>query len=283
MITSTLDSLVASAKAGDKAALEDVIQRIQHRVYGLALRMLWHPEDAKDATQEILIRIVTHLGSFRQESAFMTWVYRVAANYLLTTRKRQAELEGMTFERFGKELDEGLSDGPLRLAAEADQDLLVEEVKIGCTQGMLLCLGRDHRLAYILGEIFEVTGEEGGKILGISAATFRKRLSRARNRVREFMRQKCGLVNPDNRCRCARRVERAIRIGRIDPHHLLFAGQPARARRDANLLRRIEEMEELERAAAVFRSHPDYAAPETFLETIRTLIDSGRFRVLEEE
>jgi RNA polymerase sigma factor (sigma-70 family) len=281
-MTPRLDTLVESAKASDKAALEEIIRGIQDRVYGLALRMLWHPEDAKDATQEILIRIVTHLGSFRHESAFMTWVYRVAANYLVTTRKRRAELEGMTFERFGRELDEGLSDGPLRLAAEADQDLLVEEVKIGCTQGMLLCLDRDHRLAYILGEIFEVTGEEGGTILGISAATFRKRLSRARNRVREFMRQKCGLVNPANRCRCARRVERAIRIGRIDPHHLLFAGQPARARRDADLLRRIEEMEELERAAAVFRSHPDYAAPETFLETIRTLIDSGRFRVLEE-
>ena len=72
--------------------------------------MLWHPEDAEDAPQEILIRIVIRLGSFRGESAFTTWVYRVAANYLLTTRKRRAKRTAATFEGFGKDLDEGLSD-----------------------------------------------------------------------------------------------------------------------------------------------------------------------------
>src|SRR5579864_1619979 len=105
----SLEQLVEEVKGGNRTALEELIRRIQDRVYGLALRMLWHPADAEDAAQEILIRIITHLDSFRGESAFTTWVYRVASNYLLTARKRRAEQEELTFGRFAAQLDEGLS------------------------------------------------------------------------------------------------------------------------------------------------------------------------------
>ena len=88
---STLENLVQQAKEGSREALESVVLGIQDRIYGLALRMLGYPADAEDAAQEILIKVVTRLDSFRQESAFSTWVYRIAANHLLTTRKRLAE------------------------------------------------------------------------------------------------------------------------------------------------------------------------------------------------
>jgi len=274
----SLESLVERAEDGDKAALEALVRRIQDRIYGLALRMLWHPADAEDATQEILIKIVTHLSDFRGESAFTTWVYRIASNYLLTTRKRRAEFEELTFERFADQLSTGLSDAPLQVP-EAEQKLLIEEVKIGCTQGMLLCLDREHRIAYILGEIFEVTGEEGSYILSITPAAFRKRLSRARERIRTFMQNNCGLVTPSNPCHCARRVYHAIQIGRVDPNNLLFARHPARRRQDAATLEKVQELEELQRAAAIFRSHPDYIAPDTFVEGVKKLIASGKFKV----
>src|SRR5690349_13671762 len=101
----TLETLVEQAKQGSKTALEAIIQGIQDQVYNLALRMLWHPADAEDATQEILIKVLTHLSQFRQESAFTTWVYRIATNYLLTTRQRRAELRQVTFEQFSAELE----------------------------------------------------------------------------------------------------------------------------------------------------------------------------------
>ena len=104
-----LEGLVRRAREGDREALESLVSAIQDRVYGLALRMLWHPEDARDATQEILIRIVTRLSTFRGASKFSTWAYRVAANYLLTVRKSRIEARNYTFRRFGDELDEGLS------------------------------------------------------------------------------------------------------------------------------------------------------------------------------
>lgn len=277
-----LGTLVRRAKRGDRAALEDLVRNIQDRIYGLALRMLWHPEDARDATQEILIRVVTHLGSFREESAFSTWVYRVAANYLLTTRKRRSEREDLTFDVFGRQLDEGLSDAPLPASSAADQALLVEEVKIGCTQGMLLCLDRGHRLAYVLGEVFEVTSEQGSYILNITPEAFRQRLSRARRRIRAFMQKKCGLVDERNACRCARRVHRAIELGRVDPETLLFAAHPVRTRSSSWIMKRVREMERLERTAAIFRSHPDYAAPPDFLEHVKRLLETGDFNVIQD-
>src|SRR5258708_5408305 len=150
--------LVRSAAAGDREALESLVEGIQDRVYGLALRMLWHPEDARDATQEILLRVVTHLSSFRGDSAFLTWVYRVAANALINFRKSRVEMQSYDFERFGRELDQGLPHPAAKALPQPDDAVLVEEIKVGCTLGMLMCLDRAHRLAYILGEILELDG-----------------------------------------------------------------------------------------------------------------------------
>jgi len=139
---SALNELVARARGGDAAALDELVRSVADDVYGLALRMLWHPQDAEDATQEILVRVVTRLSTFRGDAAFRTWVFRVAANHLLTTRRRRAELPELTFDAFGADLAEGL-DTPYE--SDVDAGLLEEEVKIGCTQGMLLCLDREHR------------------------------------------------------------------------------------------------------------------------------------------
>lgn len=65
---SDLEMLVSMAKEGDKKALEELVLQIQDKIYGLALRMLYHPSDAEDASQEILLRIVTHLGTFREKA-----------------------------------------------------------------------------------------------------------------------------------------------------------------------------------------------------------------------
>ncbi|MGH2614442.1 MAG: RNA polymerase sigma factor [Thermomicrobiales bacterium] len=276
-----LETLVARAREGDRAGLEAVVESVRDRVYNLAMRMLWHPADADDATQEILIRIVTHLGSFRGESAFSTWVYRVAANSLLTTRKRRAEREELTFERFAEQLDQGLAPASPDPAIDVEHRLLVEEVKLGCTQGMLLCLDRDHRLAYILGHVFGLTSQEAAEIVGVTPAAFRKRLSRARERLHGFMERKCGLVDQANPCRCARRLDHAARIGRVDPQHLLFATHPHHGP-DPVTAEAVREMVRLHSVADVLRGHPDYAAPGAAADIIRDFLDSTRLRVLKD-
>jgi len=260
---------ITAAQSGDAAALERVIREIQGNVYGLALRMLWHPQDAEDATQEILLRVVTHLSTFRGESRFSTWVYRLAANHLLTWRQSRLERQNLSFERFGKELGEGLSNP----AEGPDAELLFQEVRVGCTLGMLLCLDRPHRIAYILGEIFELDGPEAAEVLDVRPAAFRKRLERARTQIVEFTRAHCGMVRPENRCRCGGKVKQAISTGRVNPNQLLFAGKAQDAREFPSVLGSIRGLEEKQRAVALYRAQPKRAVPD-FTSAVRDLLAS---------
>jgi RNA polymerase sigma factor (sigma-70 family) len=83
---SSLEQLAEQAASGDATALSRLVEEVQHPVYRLALRFLGHPEDAKDESQEILVRLVTNLGSFEGRSQFMTWAYTVAIRQLMRTR-----------------------------------------------------------------------------------------------------------------------------------------------------------------------------------------------------
>ena len=201
-------------------ARDHLVRALQRDVYGLALRMLWNREDAEDATQEILVRIVTRLSQFDFRSSLRTWVYRIAVDDILDLRKSPVERMNLTFERFADDLAEGLSsEGPL----DGERSVLTEEVKIGCTLGMLQCLDRPHRLAYVLGEILELSGPEASETLGIAPNVFRKRLQRARAAIVEFTCAHCGLVSDGAACRCNRRVPTAVRLGRARADALAFA------------------------------------------------------------
>lgn len=272
---SALESDVALAAAGDRVALERVVAAIQQDVHRLALRFLWQPEDAEDATQEILIRIVTRLDTFRGDSTFRTWVFRVATNWLLTMRRRRGEERAMTAVEFTADLDEGLSDE--LPSVDVEHELLLEEVRIGCTMAMLLCLERPHRLAYILGEILGLDHNEGAAAMEISPAAFRARVSRARRTIRSLMLSRCGLVNPDNACRCRRRVKTAVALGRIDPHRLQFASSLANARAFPGVLAMVRRLEEGRRAAALYRAQPDPASanPANWIRDVLARCEAG--------
>jgi RNA polymerase sigma factor (sigma-70 family) len=265
-VAPTLNEDVAKAQEGDRDALERVIRSIQSKVYSFALRMLWHPEDARDATQEILLRIVTHLSTFRADSAFFTWVYRIAANHFLDCRRSRLETQMISFDEFGKDLEEGLTEAP-----KTDDSLLYQEIRIGCTLGMLSCLDRPHRIAYILGDILEMNCTEAAAVVAVEPATFRKRLERARRSIVSFMKKRCGLANSQNACRCSKRVKRAIDLKRVNPDQLLFANDRKNAREFPIVLAKIRELEEMQRAVVLYRTHPDYAVPD-FSATIRSLV-----------
>ncbi len=126
----------------------------------------------------------------------------------------------LTFDQFAEDLAEGLStDGPM----DAERSLLVEEVKIGCTLGMLQCLDRPHRLAYVLGEILDMSGPEAADALGITPDVFRKRLQHARAAIVSFTRTYCGLVSDTAACACNRRVPVALRVGKVRADSIDFA------------------------------------------------------------
>jgi RNA polymerase sigma factor (sigma-70 family) len=277
---SDIEMLVSMAKEGDKKALEELFLQIQDKIYGLALRMLYNPSDAEDASQEILLKIVTHLGTFRGESSFSTWMYRVAANHLLTTRKRRAELRAVSFEDYEKGADLISAMNWQESQSETLQHLFVEEIRISCLQGLLLCLDREHRLAYLLADVFDVSSKQGATILEITPAAFRKRLSRARERIQDFLTKKCALINPDNPCHCEHNVVFQLGTSRFDDAHMVFAKHPCRIRHEESTLNRIREMDELRQIAALFKRYPDFRAPAVFIENLRGLVHSKKYELL---
>lgn len=266
---------VRAAAAGDRDAVRGVVEAVQDRVYRLALRMLGHPADAEDAAQEILVIVVTHLGSFRGESAFMTWVWRIAANHL--GRARRGRREVLAFEVLGERLQTGLRDEPGD-PDDPEAELLTREVRLRCTEAMILCLDRELRIAYLLGDIFELSGQEAAAVLEIEPAAYRKRLSRARRQLHGFMRSWCGVFDEANPCRCGRQVTCAVERGIIDRAEPTFALHPVRPPRAA-LERATDEVTRLFRVAQTLR-HPDYRAPESLVAAIRSLLDARRLELL---
>jgi RNA polymerase sigma factor (sigma-70 family) len=237
MRAAPLEDLARLAVDGDREALDQLVRALQGEVYGLALRMLWNREDAEDATQEILVRTVTRLSQFDFRSRVTTWVYRVAVNYILDVKKSPVERMHLTFERFADDLVDGLSsDGP----TDAERSILTEEVKIGCTLGMLQCLDRPHRLAYVLGETLDLSGPEAAEALGVSPDLFRKRLQHARTTIEAFTRAYCGLASDSAACACHRRVPVALRLGRVQAGALDFAQKASSYQETRSLVRRVE-------------------------------------------
>jgi RNA polymerase sigma factor (sigma-70 family) len=234
----TLEDIARQALEGDREALDAVVRALQGDVYGLSLRMLWNREDAEDATQEILIRVVTHLSQFSFKSRLKTWAYRVAVNYILDARKSAIERLHLSFERFAEDLEGGLQDGS---AADSEQSLLIEEVKVGCSLAMLQCLDRPHRAAYVLGDVMELSGPEAAEVLEISPALFRKRLQHAREAVLAFTKSHCGLVSDSAPCRCHRRVPATAAPGDGATTPLQFARRPTSFQEARQLVRQVDE------------------------------------------
>ncbi len=273
--------LVHSALEGRREALEDLVRRHQPWVFNIALRMLWNRSDAEDATQEILVKIVTGLSSYRRESAFRTWAYRIAVNHLLSCRRSRAECAIKSFECYGRSLDATPDDEwPDESGASPDSSLLTEEVKIGCMTGMLLCLDREQRLVFVLGEIFEATDALGAELLDISRENFRQKLSRARSQLYGFMKGKCGLANPANPCRCARKTQGFIRAGIVDPERLQFTG-PHLAKVAENAPGKAKELQQVgeEGWARLFRDH-QFQKTRGMAASLRAIVEGARLRAV---
>jgi RNA polymerase sigma factor (sigma-70 family) len=264
----TVEAVAKRVLEGDRDALDTLVRELQGDVYGLALRMLWNREDAEDATQEILVRTVTRLSQFDFRSKLKTWVYRIAVNYILDVKKSPVERMQLNFDRFAEDLAAGLSsDGP----ADAERSLLIEEVKVGCTLGMLQCLDRPHRLAYVIGEIFDLPGPEAAAALEITPELFRKRLQHARNAIESFTRTYCGLVSDTAACACHRRVPAALQAGRVHADALNFAATASSYAETRDLVRQVESAR---RALEVHRiSHPR-ASSVDFARRLAQALDS---------
>jgi RNA polymerase sigma factor (sigma-70 family) len=271
--------LIAKTLEGSRSALEELILRHQAWIYNIAIRMVGDPTDAEDVTQEILTKIITSLSGFQGRSSFRTWLYRIVANHVINMRKRKGETIFYSFERYGQSIDSTPDfDLPDPGTIPVDANLIVEETKLSCMMGMLLCLDRKHRLVFILGSIFGVSDRLGSELMGISRDAFRQRLSRGRKRLFSFMNETCGLVREENACHCERKTTALISSGEIDPYHLRFSKIDIPAVK-AVAQQRVEELDSFLETTCqqLFRDHPFHEPPD-FVQAFREMLASPRFQ-----
>jgi RNA polymerase sigma factor (sigma-70 family) len=273
-ITETDESLISLSLNGNKQALESLILKYQDWIYNVALSFVGDSDEAADLTQEVLIKIVTKLGTFKHNSSFKTWAYRIVKNHFLNMKRGKYETNAPTFEQFGQGLDrlpdESLSD----YSYEVEEKILVKEAKISCMKGMLLCLDREQRMIYILGELFEFTDAIASEIMEMSKENFRVKLHRAKKQLYNFMDNKCGLVNKANPCRCARKTAGFIKMGFVDPINLKFQKDILS---DINKVidQKVEAYSQnvISEYQKLYQSHPFLQSPDS-LASIKKLLSS---------
>jgi RNA polymerase sigma-70 factor, ECF subfamily len=193
---STDEALAARAAAGDDTAFESLVARYQHRVFRLACRLAGET-DAPDVLQDTFLQVYRHLPAFRGDSRFSTWLYRIATNAGLmhrrARRRRPAESLDAFLPRF--DADGRLEQTPeaLRMASRVDE-LLDRQTLADRAHAAIERLPDLYREAFVLRDLEELSTADVAQVLGVSPATVRQRVHRARLMVRGYLSELAGVA-----------------------------------------------------------------------------------------
>lgn len=178
--------LIKQAQMGDNKAFELLIDEHFKKIYNIAYRLSGNEADASDMTQEVLIKIFRHIGSFSGNSKFSTWVYRVATNTCLDELKK---IKRRSTYSLDAELDTGENEVVVQVRDEAPTpDIAAEQKELSAAVGKAIKrLSPDHSAVVILRDIQGMSYEEVAKILNCSVGTVKSRLNRGRAQLKKIL------------------------------------------------------------------------------------------------
>ncbi len=242
--------LIKRTLNGEKKALNQLLELHQPYIYNIAWKMVGDHTNASDLSQEALIKIISNLGKFNFKSSFRTWAYRIVRNHFLNDQKKATTTIASNFQELGAVLDT-IPDVDLTDDEKLSRAKEIKEIRLTCLSGMLLCLTKEQRMIYIIGEMFRANHTVGAEIMEMSKANYRMKLSKARKDLINFMQNKCGLVDKSNPCRCHKKVKVSIDTKIIDSKKLLqnrqeFSTFRDELEEDANYLSDDSELKYLE-------------------------------------
>lgn len=200
------EELIAAFLEGDQSAFEELVRRYETQVFNLAYRILGNRTDALDVSQEVFILLFRKLGTFRSESRFSTWLYRVATNACRDyTRKKRYHLS------LSSRADEDMPEWEEMLPGDEENpdDLLISAELQGRVRAAIRELPIKFREVVFLHDIEGYNYNEISEILGISLGTVKSRLNRARHRLAYELR---GLAEPMEKADTSNSVEEGISV-----------------------------------------------------------------------
>lgn len=185
---SSLSLLVERAANGDKAAFEQVMINSEHRVMAMTWRMLGNEADARDASQEVFLRVYKYLGRFRRDQEFFAWLYGITMNVCRDfLKKRQSH--SSRFISFGEE--EGAAHEVADAHADAEQ-VLVQTQQRELIERAMGTLPFKERASIVLRDVEGLSTDEVARIMKSSATTVRSQISSARKKIRIYCQQQPG-------------------------------------------------------------------------------------------
>jgi RNA polymerase sigma-70 factor (ECF subfamily) len=189
-------ALVRAAQRGDERAFRSLVERYQRRVVQLALGMLKDADEAMDIAQETFVRVHRYLPSFKGDSSFFTWTYRIAMNLCLDAQRRKGRSERVDLEQGDEAEIEAAMDPPSHALSGPQRQALNEELR-GKIEEALSGLSENHRAILLLREVEGLSYEELAKVLGIRKGTVMSRLFHARLKMQNKLREYLGEDAPE--------------------------------------------------------------------------------------
>jgi RNA polymerase sigma-70 factor, ECF subfamily len=189
-------TLVRAAQKGDQNAFRQLVERYQRRVHQLALGMMKDPDDAMDIAQETFVRVHRYLPSFKGDSSFFTWTYRIATNLCLDAQRKKGRVIRVDSEDSDEAEIEAAMDPPSAALAGPQRAALNEELR-GKLEEALQDLSENHRAILLLRELEGLSYDELAKVLGIRKGTVMSRLFHARLKMQKKLREYLGEEAPE--------------------------------------------------------------------------------------
>ncbi len=186
-------TLLERAKSGDIAAFEQLIESYQKKIFNIALRMLGNYDDAGDLTQEVLIRIYKSIKSFKEQSSFSTWIYRITTNVCLDEIRKRKNRKVISLDEEIK-----LDDGDMKRQIESDEPSPEETAETEDLKKIvneaIANLNEEHRIVIILRDIQGLSYEEIAEALNCPEGTVKSRINRARQALKNILAPKRELL-----------------------------------------------------------------------------------------
>lgn len=187
----SLALLIERAAAGDATAFEEIMISSQQRVMAMSWRMLGNEADARDASQEVFLRVYKYLRRFKQDQDFFAWLYRITINVCRDILKKRRQQTGPILS-IAADSDEGV----LAIAAEQDdaEQTLLQSQRRELIARAIATLPYKERASIVLRDVEGLSTEEVARILKSSATTVRSQISSARRKLRAYCSRHQGVT-----------------------------------------------------------------------------------------